>query len=223
VIVKSAFDWKLAAHALHFETAGLLRTFKVFDNLVTPNATNAITEVSGSVNLNFEVFRNFHLMANTFYGAGNGRYIGALGPDAIVRADGTLSPLHSGSDVAGSEYQVTPRFAFDTYYSCPYFHSTIWVPARPLHRSAMASPASPVWASRVPPTQTTVISGRDRRVYPDDLGEPEPREVAIHKPLFSGGAHHLVRSCGRPEKRTHISGIYRSSLRSFPSCTQEEV
>ncbi len=41
VIVKSAFDWKLAAHALHFETAGLLRTFKVFNNLVTPNATNA--------------------------------------------------------------------------------------------------------------------------------------------------------------------------------------
>ena len=72
MIVKSAFDWKLGAHALHFETAGLLRTFKVFDNLVTPNATNAITEGSGSVNLNFEVLRNFHLMANTFYGAGNG-------------------------------------------------------------------------------------------------------------------------------------------------------
>jgi hypothetical protein len=70
------------------------------------------------------VLRNFHLMANTFYGAGNGRYIAALGPDAIVKADGTLSPLHSGSGVAGSEYQVTPRFEFDTYYSCPYFHST---------------------------------------------------------------------------------------------------
>jgi hypothetical protein len=121
VIVKSAFDWKLGAHALHLETAGLLRTFKVFNNLVTPNATSAITEGSGSVNLNFEVLRNFHLVANTFYGAGNGRYIGALGPDAIVKADGTLSPIHSGSGVAGFEYQATPRFEFDSYYSAAYF------------------------------------------------------------------------------------------------------
>lgn len=121
VIVKTAFDWKLGAHALHLETAGLLRTFKVFNNLVTPNATSAITEGSGSVNLNFEVLRNFHLVANTFYGAGNGRYIGALGPDAIVKADGTLSPIHSGSGVAGFEYQVTPRFEFDSYYSGAYF------------------------------------------------------------------------------------------------------
>jgi cell division septation protein DedD len=121
VIVKSAFDWKLGAHALHLETAGLLRTFKVFNNLVTPNATSAITEGSGSVNLNFELFRNFHLVANTFYGAGNGRYIGALGPDAIVKANGTLSPIHSGSGVAGFEYQVTPRFEFDSYYSGAYF------------------------------------------------------------------------------------------------------
>jgi cell division septation protein DedD len=121
VIVKSAFDWKVGAHALHLETAGLLRTFKVFNNLVTPNATSAITEGSGSVNLNFEVLRNFHLVANTFYGAGNGRYIGALGPDAIVKADGTLSPIHSGSGVAGFEYQLTPRFEFDSYYSAAYF------------------------------------------------------------------------------------------------------
>ena len=121
VIVKSAFDWKLGQHALHLETAGLLRTFKVFNNLVTPNATNALTEGSGSVNVNFEVLLNFHLIANTFYGAGNGRYIGALGPDAMVKADGTLSPIHSGSGVAGFEYQFTPRFEFDSYYSGAYF------------------------------------------------------------------------------------------------------
>ena len=90
MIVKSAFDWKLGAHALHFETAGLLRTFKVFNNLVTPNATNALTGGSGSVNLNFEVLRNFHLIANTFYGAGNGRYIGALGPARTSSATSTF-------------------------------------------------------------------------------------------------------------------------------------
>jgi hypothetical protein len=121
IIVKSAFDWKLHDHALHLEAAGLIRSFKVFNNLATPSDTNSITEGSGSLNASFEAFHNFRLIANTFYGAGNGRYIGALGPDAIVKADGELSPIHSGSGVAGFEYQMTPRFEFDAYYSGAYF------------------------------------------------------------------------------------------------------
>jgi hypothetical protein len=121
VIVKSAFDWKLGDHALHLEAAGLIRSFKVFNNLATPSDTNSITEGSGSLNANLEVFRNFRLIASTIYGAGNGRYLGALGPDAIVKADGELSPIHSGSGVAGFEYQMTPRFEFDGYYSGAYF------------------------------------------------------------------------------------------------------
>jgi hypothetical protein len=121
VIVKSAFDWKLGDHALHLEAAGLIRSFKVFNNLATPSDTNSITEGSGSLNANLEVFHNFRLIGNTIYGAGNGRYLGALGPDAIVKADGELSPIHSGSGVAGFEYQMTPRFEFDGYYSGAYF------------------------------------------------------------------------------------------------------
>jgi len=121
VIIKSAFDWKIGEHAFHLETAGLIRSFKVFNDLVTPNATNAITEGSGAVNLNFEALHNFHLIANTFYGAGNGRYIGALGPDAVVKPNGTLSPIHSGSGIGGFEWQVMPSFEFDGYYSGAYF------------------------------------------------------------------------------------------------------
>jgi hypothetical protein len=121
VIVKSAFDWELGDHALHLEAAGLIRSFKVFNNLATPSDTNSITEGSGSLNANLEVFHNFRLIGNTIYGAGNGRYLGALGPDAIVKADGELSPIHSGSGVAGFEYQMTPRFEFDGYYSGAYF------------------------------------------------------------------------------------------------------
>ena len=121
VIVKTAFDWKLGEHALHVEAAGLIRSFKIYNDLVTPNATNSITEGSGSLNANFELLHNLRLIANTFYGAGNGRYIGALGPDAVVKSDGTLSPIHSGSGVAGFEYQFTPSFEFDAYYSGAYF------------------------------------------------------------------------------------------------------
>ena len=121
IIVKSAFDWKLGDHVLHLEAAGLIRSFKVFNNLETPSDTNAITEGSGSLNANFEAFHNFRLIANTIYGAGNGRYLGGLGPDAIVKANGELSPIHSGSGVAGFEYQMKPRFEFDAYYSGAYF------------------------------------------------------------------------------------------------------
>ena len=84
MIVKSAFDWKLGAHALLLETAGLRRTFKVFNNLVTPNATNAITE------------GNFHVIANTFYGAGNGHYIGTLGLIQSLKATGRFLPFIPG-------------------------------------------------------------------------------------------------------------------------------
>jgi hypothetical protein len=121
VVVKSAFDWKIGEHSFHLETAGLIRSFKVFNNLVTPNATNAITEGSGAIGMNFELLHNFRLIANTFYGAGNGRYIGALGPDAIVKVDGTLSPIHSGSGIAGFEWTLNPRLELDGYYSGAYF------------------------------------------------------------------------------------------------------
>lgn len=121
VIVKSAFDWRPNGHAFHLEAAGVIRSFKDFNNLVTPNATDSLTSGSGAVNLNFELIKGFHLIANTFYGEGGGRYIGGLGPDVVVKPNGTLSPEHSGSGVGGFEWQITPRFLIDSYYSGAYF------------------------------------------------------------------------------------------------------
>jgi hypothetical protein len=121
IIVKTAFDWRPGGRAFHLETAGLARSFKVFNNLVTPSATDTLTTASGAINLNFELIRNFRLIANTFYGEGGGRYIGGLGPDVVVRPNGTLSPVHSGSGVAGFEWQLAPRFLVDGYYSGAYF------------------------------------------------------------------------------------------------------
>jgi hypothetical protein len=103
------------------DAGGIARSFKVYNNLVTPASTNTITGGGGGVNANFEVLKNFHLIANSFYGDGVGRYIGGLGPDVIVKADGTLSAVHSGSGVAGFEWQTTPKFLVDSYYSGAYF------------------------------------------------------------------------------------------------------
>jgi hypothetical protein len=121
LLVKTAFDWKPRGRAFHVEAAGLIRTFKDYNNLVTPNATDRATGGSGAVNADLELFKNFRLIANTFYGEGGGRYIGGLGPDLVVKPNGTISPVHSGSGVGGFEWQVTQRFLVESYYSGAYF------------------------------------------------------------------------------------------------------
>jgi hypothetical protein len=120
-IVKTAFDWRIRERAFHVEAAGLSRSFKVFENLTTPSTTNTITGGAVSLNANLEVFNGFHLIADSFYGDGVGRYIGGLGPDVIVKPDGTLSGVHAGSGVGGFEWQMKPSFLLDGYYSGAYF------------------------------------------------------------------------------------------------------
>jgi hypothetical protein len=121
IIVKTAFDAHPAGRTLHIEAAGLIRSFRVLNNLTTPANTNTITGGGGSVNLNYEVIHNLRLIANSFYSYGGGRYIFGLGPDVIVKPDGTLSGVHAGSGIGGLEYQATPRYMFYSYYGGAYF------------------------------------------------------------------------------------------------------
>ncbi len=121
IIVKTAFDARPAGRSLHIEAAGLLRSFKVLNDPANPSATNTITGGGGSLNVNYEVLHNLHLIANSFYSDGGGRYIFGLGPDAIVKPNGTLSGVHSGSGVGGFEYQATPHYMLYGYYGGAYF------------------------------------------------------------------------------------------------------
>jgi hypothetical protein len=121
IIVKSAWDAKVGDRNMHFEVAGLVRSFKVFNTLATPNATNSITGGGGSVNVNLELVKNFHVIGNSFYSYGGGRYIFGLGPDVIVRPDGTLSGVHSGSGIGGFEWQANPKYMLYGYYGGAYF------------------------------------------------------------------------------------------------------
>src|SRR6266849_10372892 len=84
IIVKAAYDTQLAHRPFHVEVAGLIRSFRVFNTLVTPNRTNTITGGGGAINLNLQLVKNFTLIANSFYSDGGGRYLGGLGPDVIV-------------------------------------------------------------------------------------------------------------------------------------------
>jgi hypothetical protein len=122
IIAKTAFDWKIGGHAFHAEVGGIARSFRVFNNLVTPGTTNTITGGGGVANINFELFRGFHLITDTAYGDGIGRYIGALGPDVIVKANGELSGVHAESGVGGFQWQLTPTLLVDAYYGGAYFN-----------------------------------------------------------------------------------------------------
>ncbi len=77
----------------------MVREFKVAFPVGTPTTyqTSSATAGAGEVNANLEVAKGFRLIANTFFGSGNGRYLFGTAPDLIVRADGSISPVHSYS------------------------------------------------------------------------------------------------------------------------------
>jgi hypothetical protein len=118
IIAKIAFDPKLNGRALHFEFAGLLSTFKFFNPL--DGRTHSAVGGGASAGLNYELFRNFRLIASGFYSDGGGRWIFGLGPDFIIQANGDPSLVHSASTVSGFEYQATPKDLFDAYYGGAY-------------------------------------------------------------------------------------------------------
>jgi hypothetical protein len=132
IIIKATYDAHPAGHALHAEAAGLIRSFRVFNDLTTPASTNTITGGGGSLNFNYEVLHNLRLIANSFYSDGGGRYNIGLGPDVIVKPNGSLSAVHSGSGLAGFEYQALPNYMVYSYYGAAYFERNFgFLPSTP--------------------------------------------------------------------------------------------
>jgi hypothetical protein len=99
VIVKAAFDPSTKAH---FEVAGLERQFKVWNPINQQHYSS--TGAGVSFNANFEIVKGLRIVTNNFWSDGGGRYIFGQVPDLIARADGSLSPIHTGSTVSGFEY-----------------------------------------------------------------------------------------------------------------------
>ena len=129
IIAKTAFDFGPSGHHVHFDVAGLFRTFKAINAVqsTTPiNSANTITNTiyGGGIEggLNVELIKNLRFIATGFWSSGGGRYIASTaGPDVIIRPDGTLSAIHSGSGIGGFEYQVNPKTMIYGYYSGAYF------------------------------------------------------------------------------------------------------
>ncbi|MGA3025899.1 MAG: hypothetical protein ABSF98_14110 [Bryobacteraceae bacterium] len=120
-ISKLAFDGKRA----HLEISGLLRTFRAYD--VVTLSHNTSIGAGGAINSNFEIAKGLHIVENAYYSDGGGRYINGFGPDVIVRADGSLSPVHAASTVDGIEYTANKKVFLYGYFGAAYLDRDIAV------------------------------------------------------------------------------------------------
>jgi hypothetical protein len=128
LIAKIAFDPNPTGHAIHLEAYGLFRTFRINSFNGTTNLGNTtIHGAAGSLNSNFEIFKNFKIFETAFYSVGGGREIGNTNvPDFIVTPAPNatsrlgLSPVHSDAGIVGLEYQTTPKFMVYGYYGYVY-------------------------------------------------------------------------------------------------------
>jgi hypothetical protein len=124
IIAKIAFDPSARAH---IEVAGIERTFKVWN----PN-TNLYSSKAGgggSINANIEVVKNLRLVTNNYWSDGGGRYLFGQAPDVVVRADGSVSPIHSGGTVNGFEAVVNKNTLLYAYYGGIYVGRNVAVDA----------------------------------------------------------------------------------------------
>jgi len=110
VIVKLAFD---PSKRVHIELGGVERQFADFNVPTSTKFTN--TGGGGFLNFNVEPFKGFRLIGNGFWSDGGGRYIFGQAPDVIIRANGSISPIHSGSTVDGFEYTHGKTMLFAYY------------------------------------------------------------------------------------------------------------
>jgi hypothetical protein len=122
IIAKLAID---PTSRFHGEVDGVL----ISDKIAYPAPASQFptsTKVGGgvSLNLNFELFKNFRVLTNNFWSDGGGRYIFGQAPDFIIRANGTPSLVHSGSTVTGFEATVKNTLIY-AYYGGVYISQNI--------------------------------------------------------------------------------------------------
>jgi hypothetical protein len=172
IIAKTAFDFNPGGHHVHFDFAGLFRTLKAINYIQstfsgsTITAANTVTDTihggGGEVGLNVELVKNFRIIGTGYWSSGGGRYIASTGgPDVIIKPDGTLSGVHSGSFIGGFEYQVNPKTMFYGYYSGAYFGKDV---------NAVTNTATPPVTTYTGYGQPGSSNSADRFLYEPTIG-----------------------------------------------------
>ena len=199
VILKTAFDAKPGGHAVHLDVAGLLRSFRAV-NLIDPTSTAASTKISTiqgggiAATLNLELVKNFRLITTGFYSYAGGRYIASTaGPDVIVRPDGTLSGIRSGSGIGGIEYQPNPKTVIYAYYSGAYFGRNTDAVVTTVNTPATGTPTGTCTVTTPSgygfyPGSAVLTSGMGTCTAP--AGSPNSANRYIYEPTF--GLHYML-------------------------------
>jgi hypothetical protein len=91
----------------------------------TPSALNAsnqsITEGGGGFHMHAPVIhKKFDIGLTGVYGVGTGRFISAQLPDATIRPDGTLSPIHNAGWLGSIDWHITPKIDIYAYVGGEY-------------------------------------------------------------------------------------------------------
>jgi len=124
LLAKMAFDSNPTGRNVHFELTGIMNSDKVAFTPVGAAAgtftTNSKTGggVEAATIIGFS--KSFRFVGNAFWGNGQGRQNVVLGPDFVIRPNGDISLVHSGSGMAGFEAQFTPSTLVAFYYGATY-------------------------------------------------------------------------------------------------------
>ncbi|MGH9414923.1 MAG: hypothetical protein ACRD0Y_14430 [Terriglobales bacterium] len=118
LIAKLAWDRPAPGHHLHLEIAGESNAVRVYSPVSgkTATANGAGVSLNGSA----EIAPGVSLIATLFYSDGGGRLIQGLGPDAVIRPNGTPALVRSDSSILGFEAKRGSNLLFG-YYSLAYF------------------------------------------------------------------------------------------------------
>jgi hypothetical protein len=110
-IGKIAFD---NGPRFHAEIAGVVSAFRTVNPSLLSQHYTAVGR-GLQFGANAEIFKGFRLITTNFWDDGEGRYLFGQAPDTIVRADGSLSLVHSGGTVDGIEATVGNTLFYGYY------------------------------------------------------------------------------------------------------------
>jgi hypothetical protein len=113
-IAKVAFD---PNSRVHIDLAGIERNFKVANptSVSTYGQHFSTQGAGGELGVNVELIKGLRLINTDYWSDGGGRYLFGQAPDVIVRADGSLSAVHSGGFIGGFEDTIENTLLY-TYY-----------------------------------------------------------------------------------------------------------
>jgi hypothetical protein len=125
IIAKLAFD---PFSRFHFEVGGVVSEFKT-TNVAAPFTNhNTATGAGLLAGANVGITNNFRLITTNFWNQGEGRYLFGQAPDLVVRANGSLSPLHSAGTVDGLEATIGKTLLY-AYYGGDYIGRDVVIDA----------------------------------------------------------------------------------------------